>query len=433
MPTLSAQFIAEIGGTKVASSLSATSSLSHATGVSFSTHYLEEGQAFFALPGENTHGITYAADALARGAAFIVSDKPHPMGIQVKDAVETLLDLGRWARAERKGAVVGVTGSAGKTSTRTFITNALEAKSSTGNLNTPFALASILVNTLLAHGAQQHLVLEMGIDHSGEMDTLVGLVQPTHGVLTLVAPSHLEGLGSVENVAREKAKLLESAGFKLASEQTKAFLDDLGVTSKFYGLSELADFRGTYANGVLTYKNVNVNMNVLGAGMAMNALAAIVLAETLEFSLSDVAKRLEGAQLEPGRLQLKHVGKATVIDDTYNSSPEAAKEALSVLRSLPGPHTAILGDMLELGPHSSDYHFELGKQTKDLENVIAIGRMAKYIAEANPKTRYFANIEEALVFLQTYNIAGTILVKASRGMKLERCVAILLQQNGVRS
>jgi UDP-N-acetylmuramoyl-tripeptide--D-alanyl-D-alanine ligase len=422
MQTLSAQFIAEQGASRTELSLPS------ATGISFSSQRLKQGDAFFALPGATTHGILYADDAIAKGAAFIVSDRAHPMGVQVNDPAATLLGLGRWARSQRTGAVVGVTGSAGKTSTRAFIATALNALSSTGNLNTPYALASILVNTLLATGRDQPLVLEMGIDHVGEMDTLVSVVQPTHGVLTLVAASHLEGLGSVESVAKEKAKLLQASRFKLANLQTQPFIRTLEPNAKTYGLSDLADFHGAYNNGVLHYKNVQIKLPVLGAGMATNALCALVLAEELNISLIDAAKRLEQTVLEPGRLQLKRVGELLIVDDTYNSSPAAAKEALNVLRSLPRPHTAILGDMLELGSHSSDYHFELGKQSKDIDSVIAVGRMAKYIAEANPNTTYFSNVDEVLAFLKTYKLQGTVLVKASRGMRLERCVDVLMKQ-----
>ncbi len=425
MQTLSAQFIAELGESRTELTLPG------ATGISFSTQRLNQGEAFFALPGATTHGIVYADDAIARGAAFVISDRPHPMGVQVADPAQTLLELGRWARSQRTGAVIGVTGSAGKTSTRSFIATALNAVSSTGNLNTPFALASILVNTLLAIGKEHPLVLEMGIDQVGEMDTLVSVVQPTHGVLTLIAASHLEGLGSVETVAREKATLLQDSSFKLANIQAQPFLGTLGLTTKTYGLSDLADFHGAYSNGVLAYKNVRVKLPVLGAGMATNALAALVLAEAVDMSLSEAATRLEQTVLEPGRLQLKRVGDAVIVDDTYNSSPVAAKEALNVLRSLPGPHTAILGDMLELGSHSSDYHFDLGKQSKDIDHVIAVGRMAKYIAEANSAATYFSNVDEALEYLKAYKLQGTILVKASRGMRLERCVEILTNNHEV--
>ena len=266
------------------------------------------------------------------------------------------------------------------------------------------------------------LVLELGIDHLGEMDTLVELVNPTHGVLTLIAPSHLEGLGSVEQIAKEKSKLLLAATTRLAHSQTLAFLDIPNVQS--YGLNN-ADFSGHYENGMLYFKNRTVQLPAPGQAMAGNALAALALATLLGISLDIAIPRLEQAHLEPGRLHITKVGSITLLDDSYNSSPAAVKEALKVLGSLPGPHTAILGDMLELGSHSADYHFEIGKETRSLDHVVAIGKMSKYIAEANPNAIYFSTVDEALPYLQRLDLRGSVLVKASRGMKFERCVQAL--------
>ena len=176
--------------------------LSPATGVTFHSGRVHAGDAFFALPGASTHGITFADKAVEQGAAFVVSDKPHPRGLLVVDPVEALLKLGRWARAAYPGSVVGVTGSAGKTTTKAFLAAVLEAPSSPGNFNTPLALATTLVNTYLQRGDEPTpLVLELGIDHVGEMATLVDLVKPTHAVLTLIAASHLEALKDLETVA----------------------------------------------------------------------------------------------------------------------------------------------------------------------------------------------------------------------------------------
>ena len=124
--------------------------LPDASGVNFSTSRLKPGQAFFALPGQTTHGIQYADQALKQGAAFIVSDKPHPQGVLVSDPVQTLLELGKWGRKHLRGPVIGVTGSAGKTSTKAMIAATLDIPSTTGNLNTPLALATTLVNTYVS-------------------------------------------------------------------------------------------------------------------------------------------------------------------------------------------------------------------------------------------------------------------------------------------
>ncbi len=396
------------------------SKLPDASGVNFNTDRLKPGEAFFALPGQTTHGIHYADDALSKGAAFIVSDKPHPHGVLVSDPVQTLLELGKWGRKQLMGPVIGVTGSAGKTSTKAMIAATLDIPSTTGNLNTPLALATTLVNTYLS--GKQSLVLELGIDHIDEMDTLVELVRPTHGVLTLIAPSHLDGLGSVEQIAKEKSKLLSAATTRLAHTQTLAFLDIANVQS--YGLTQ-ADFSGHYENGMLYFKNRSIALPAPGEAMAGNALAALALSELLGVPLEVAIPRLEQAHLEPGRLHITKVGSITLLDDSYNSSPAAVKEALKVLGSLPSPHTAILGDMLELGSHSADYHFEIGKETRSLDHVVAIGKMSKYIAEANPNAIYFSTVDEALPYLQRLDLRGSVLVKASRGMKFERCVQAL--------
>jgi UDP-N-acetylmuramoyl-tripeptide--D-alanyl-D-alanine ligase len=417
---LTPQLIAQLGkATLSASTLSA--SLPLATGVSFSTTRLKPGEAFFALPGNNTHGITYADEALAKGASFIVSDKPHPKGLVVADPIATLLELGKYGREYLKGSVIGITGSAGKTSTKAMVAATLDMPSTAGNLNTPLALAATLINTFLS--GQHNLVLELGIDHLGEMDTLINLVKPTHGVLTLIAPSHLEGLESIENIAKEKAKLLQAATTRLANTQAMPFISDISNV-KSYGL-ENADYSGHYQEGVLFYKEHRINLPALGQAMATNALAALALAEMFTIPLEPAIQRLEQCRLEPGRLQIIKLGSVTLIDDSYNSSPAAVREALSVLDALPEPHTAILGDMLELGNHSADYHFEIGKETRSLDHVVAIGKMSKYLAEANPKALYFSTVDEALPYLKGLILHGSVLVKASRGMMFERCITAL--------
>lgn len=412
---LSADFIAQLGNGTLSPALPL------ATGVSFNTSRLKAGQAFFALPGQNTHGIQYAEQALAHGAAFIVSDKPHPRGVTVPDPIQTLLELGGWARSQLTGPIIAITGSAGKTSTKAMIASTLNMPSSEGNLNTPLALAATLVNTHLQQ--QDALVLELGIDHIGEMDTLIALVKPTHGILTLIAASHLENLETVDTVAQEKSKLLLAAQTRLAHTQTLPYLGHVPMVQS-YGLQP-ADFSGSYQDGILWYKAHAIDLPAPGEAMAGNAMAALALAELMNVPL-DVAKiRLEQTALEPGRLQRIDLGAFTLIDDSYNSSPAAVKEALQVLCSMPGPHTAILGDMLELGLHSADYHFEIGKATRSLDHVVAIGKMAKYIAEANPKAVYFSTLDQALPYLQQLDLEGTVLVKASRGMKFERCIQVL--------
>ncbi len=405
--------------------------LTRATGVSFHSRRTHPRDAFFALPGAVEHGLAYADAALEAGAAYIVSDRPHPQGVTVPDPAGLLLALGADARRTLRSTVVGVTGSAGKTTCKAFLGAALGANTTPGNFNTPLALAQTLIGAALSGGVEEErLVLELGIDHIGEMDTLVQLAQPTHAVLTLIAPSHLAGLGSVEGVAREKLKLVDAAEHALVSTQAAAFLSPAQrrkVTT--YGFKN-ADVTGTLSDvspegQTLAALGVQVRLPFVGAALAESALAALALAAQLGHELEAAARRLEGTKLEPGRLQLHKLGPLTLLDDSYNSNPASAKAALETLEHFPRPHTAVLGDMLELGPESARFHKELGEQTADLDKVVAVGPEMRSLIEGNPAAHYFKSfdLDELQAELPE---RGTLLVKGSRGVRLERLVSALL-------
>ena len=415
----------------------ATPGLSPATGVSFHSQRVRPGDAFFALPGAAQHGLAFADAALAAGAAYIVSDRPHPQGVTVPDPAGLLLDLGADARRQLRGVVVGITGSAGKTSCKTLLAAALGATATPGNFNTPLALAQVLIGTALAGrtAADARLVLELGIDHPGEMDTLLKLAQPTHAVLTLIAPSHLAGLGTVAGVAREKLKLVDAAEHAFVSVQAAAFLNAAQRRkSTTYGLGG-GDVDGTVAEitpagQTLSALGARVRLPFVGTALAENALAAIAVAVHLGDDVNAAAKRLEEATLEPGRLQVHSLGALTLLDDSYNSNPASAAAALETLHHFPPPHSAVLGDMLELGPESARYHRELGEQTRDLECVIAVGPEMRALVDANPNATHLETFD--LDALKPYlPDRGTLLVKGSRGMRLERLVHELL--DGSRS
>ncbi len=427
---LTAEWLAQLANGRVA-----LPGLPGARGVAFHTARLRPGDAFFALPGASTHGIRFADEVLARGAAFIVSDAPHPQGVRVADPAAALLTLGRWARGHYTGPVVGISGSAGKTSTKALAGVALEAESSPGNLNTPLALAATLLNSFLSRGGNAPLVLELGIDHLGEMETLVELVRPSHALLTLVAPSHLLGLGTLAGVAREKAKLLEAAPHAFASAQAHAHLSpELRARTVSYGLEpEEAEVLGRRVavsgeGQTLEVRGVAFTLPYPGDAMARNAIGALALAERLGVPLDVAARRLARVRLEPGRLQLKRSGGLLILDDSYNSNPASALQALAVLRDLPAPRVAILGDMLELGPESARYHRELGEASRDLDLVVAIGPEARHIALGHGSARYARSLQEALPLLQKLPAGSSVLVKASRGMRFEQIVSLLLRQ-----
>ena len=425
----------------------AESGLPGATGVRFHSARVRPGDAFFALPGAAQHGLEHAAAALAAGAAYVVSDRPHPQGVTVPDPAGLLLALGRDARSRFQGVVIGVTGSAGKTTCKALLGAALAARTTPGNRNTPLALAEFLVDTELAGvaggadassvGAGARLVLELGIDHPGEMDALLALAKPTHAVVTLIAPSHLEALGSVAGVAREKLKLVDAAGYAFVSARAAGFLNaaqrqkttTYGLNNDFGDGAGSADVTGdlseiTPSGQTLSALGTSVRLPFVGAALAEGALAAIAVAAHLGDDLGAAAKQLSGARLEPGRLHVQPLGALTLIDDSYNSSPAAAAAALETLAHFPRPHSAVLSDMLELGADSARYHEDLGKLTLSLERVIAIGPEMRALKQANPNAHHLETFDlSALAPLLPER--GTLLVKGSRGGRLERLVSYL--------
>lgn len=411
-----------------------------ARGVRFHSDRVRPGDAFVAMAGARDHGERYADDALARGAAFVISDRPRPGAVLVDDAGAALLDLGHAARDARRGRVVGITGSVGKTSAKSLLAAAADAVVSPGNLNTPHALATVLVDAWLAGDLERPLVLEMGIDHVGEMERLVALVRPTEGLLTAVAPAHLAGLGDLASVAREKGRLLEAAsGTRLAAADAWTRLaPELRGRTERYALADdpEAAWTGRLVPGegrdLLVARprggdDVAVALPGVGRALATNALGALAMASALGVSAPLAAERLAAARLEPGRLTRHALDGWTLLDDSYNANPAAVAEALEVLARAPGPHAAVLGAMLELGPESDAHHEAVGRACAELglHPVWAVGAAARPLADACPGARHLPDVDAAIALAHELPRRGTLLVKGSRSIGLEALVAHL--------
>ena len=420
-----------------------------ATGVRFHSDRVRPGDAFCALQGAATHGVRFADDALARGAAFVVSDRPHPGAVLVDDAGEALLALGRAARAQRSGPLIAVTGSAGKTTTKALLAAALQASASPGNLNTPHALATVLVDAWLADDGARPLVLELGVDGRGDMAHLTDLVRPTHGIVTLIAPAHLQGLGDLAGVAREKGGLLAAATVaryasasawqrlpdELRAGVRRYRVDSVGAvdggTAVGGGEADTVVGRHVIADGVerlrATLDGETVDLNLPGPGRALaeNALAALLVAVDVGVPARDAAARIERARIEPGRLTRIAVGALSLLDDSYNANPASVAAALEVLARGPRPHAIVLGSMLELGAASADYHREIGRAVAErgVDLVWTVGADAVPVADACRVARHFPDARAAAAAAAELPERGTLLVKGSRGIGLEAVVA----------
>lgn len=371
--------------------------------------------AFVALPGEKMHGDAFVDRALAAGAPFVLTSLDVPRAVRVPDAQAALF---AWARHERakNALVVGITGSAGKTTAKSYAAAALAAHFMPV-FNTMPAIACFLIE----YGASgRPLVVEMGIDRPGEMAELMALVRPDVGVVTTIGPAHLEQLGSVEAIVREKGGIL--AGTRgLVGAQASAFYP--GVDS--YGFGDVTyaghDLGLTARGAMFTYGDAHgdvlVELPLAARVQAEAAVLGLRLAQEAGLALPDAAERLSRVQVPGGRYRV-HPGRYTVIDDAYNASPVAVTAALDALRTQAdggrtGRRISVLGRMLELGDTERALHAEVGAHARECAD-LTYG-VGVYAGELG--VRAHRTVPELLEALRAEVRDGdVVLVKASRGI-----------------
>lgn len=363
--------------------------------------------AFVALQGERMHGNTFVQQALDAGAPFVLTDLDVPRALRVPDAHAALF---AWARAERAHSplVVGITGSAGKTTAKAYVAAALDAHSMPV-YNTMPAIACFLVQF---GRSRRPLVVEMGIDRIGEMAELVDLVQPDVGVVTTVAPAHLEQLGSVETIAREKGVILQGRR-GLVGSQAAAFYP--GVAT--YGFGEAQTYRGenltiTPEAARFSFRGIRVLLPLASRVQAEAAVLGLRLAQEHGLALADAAVRLTTVRVPGGRYRVLP-GRYTVIDDAYNASPVAVEAALDALQGFAGRRISVLGRMLELGDTERELHAQVGALARARADVTyGVGAFAAELGD-----RAYPTVPELLDALLTDVQDGdVVLVKASRGI-----------------
>ncbi len=362
--------------------------------------------AFVALPGEAMHGNRFVKAALDAGAPFVITDLDVPRAVRVPDAQAALF---AWAHAERakNALVVGITGTAGKTTAKSYAAAALEA-AYLPVFNTQPAIACFLIE----HGAgTQPLVVEMGIDRLGEMTELVDLVRPDVGVVTSIGAAHLDGLGSVENIVREKGEIL-SAAFSLVGTQASPFYPGAAT----YGF-EGASFAGENlcldeAGATFSFRGIRVQLPRASRVQAEAAVLGLALAERAGLNLKDAAARLAAVEVPGGRYRVLP-GAITLIDDAYNASPLSVGVALDALAQFPGRKIAVLGRMLELGETEAELHAGVGAEARRKADLTyGVGKFAGLLGE-----HAFQTVPELLAaLLPELKRGDVVLVKASRGI-----------------
>jgi UDP-N-acetylmuramoyl-tripeptide--D-alanyl-D-alanine ligase len=415
--------------------------------VSTDSRAIPAGALFVALRGERFDGHAFAAKAMELGAAAVMAD--HDTGASPALLVDdTRLALGRlaaWHRANMPAKVLAITGSNGKTTVKEMLAAILAAHvgaeavlATTGNLNNDIGMPLTLLRLAPKH---QFAVIEMGMNHPGELDTLSRLAQPDAALVNNALRAHLEGLGTVEAVARAKGEIyigLKPDGAALYNADDPNASIWLGLTEGKrrigFGLIHgevRANCRLTPMGAALTLHTpdgaLDIALNVPGEHNARNAVAAAALAWSQGVPPAAIAAGLAGFGGVKGRLQSHAcILGARLIDDTYNANPDSVAAAIAVLAAQPGQRILVLGDMGELGPGAEALHAEIGARAKaaGIDRLLCLGEMSVHAASAfGAAGMHFERIEELLAEVeQALGPEVTVLVKGSRFMKMERVV-----------
>ncbi len=432
-------------------------------GASVDSRRVSPGSIFVALGGERTDGHVHVADALNAGAVAAIVERvvelPAGAGapqVVVPDALRALGDLAAWWRARHAVRVVGVTGSTGKTIAKEIIADVLargmRTLRSTGNLNSESGLPMALLRLAASHEAA---VLEMGMYTTGEIARLAEIARPEVGVVLAVHPTHLERAGSIERIAQAKAELpaaLPPEGLAVLNAddpRVLAMRDVTPATARTFGLGVGADVRadaivsrglaGTELTIHASWATRRVRSGTPGIHLVPHALAAAAVAEWLGIPFDEVADALEaGSRAEHRMAIVPAASGATIVDDTYNASPVSVGAALRFLAETPVPpgrrRIAVLGDMLELGPDEERLHREIGSQAAtSADALVAVGERGAWIADAAvdagaDRVHRAEDAEDAAAVLEREvapSVGDLVLVKGSRGIGLDRTVALL--------
>lgn len=397
---------------------------------------------FFALKGPNFNGNTYAEEALEKGAAFAIVDEARfARGnriILVPDALRCLQDLAKYHRRQCQATIIALTGSNGKTTTKELILNVLKqtyrTQATTGNLNNHIGVALTLL------GLQEQtemMIVEMGANHQKEIAFLCELAEPDFGYITNFGKAHLEGFGGVEGVIKGKSEMYDylvaegkviflNADDPIQKEKLQSYVKKVGFSTTdptYYRIGNL----GADPFVKLRVEDTIIETALSGAYNFSNCAIAVLIGKYFNVPLSDICQGVESYVPENNRSQLLKVGELQVLLDAYNANPSSMSAALEHLEGLQGtPKIAILGDMFELGEDAGSEHQAIADQaaSMNLETLILVG---KAFSETTSAAHQFQTFEDLAGFLKSNPLKGpaTVLIKASRGMALERMVAFL--------
>ena len=428
-----------------------------ASGYSIDSRTLQPGDLFFAVRGERLDGHDFAEAALANGAVGAVVSKDRMAGyalqnklLAVDDPLVALQRLGAAVRKHWGKQLIGVTGSAGKTTTKEAIAHVLGTRDrvlkSQGNLNNQFGMPLQLLKLELEDDLA---VIEMGMSHAGEITQLARFAQPNCGVVTLVAPVHLEFFDSIDAIARAKYELIESlptGGIAVLNadddyvSQFGRYFHGMVVT---FGVHKPADVSarniesrgplGSVFEIIADGQRARAVLPLLGEHNIYNVLAAVAVGLQYGVPLGEAAESLATLRAADKRGEILSYAGATIINDCYNSNPKALDSMVRSLAQISARRRVVVaGEMLELGPAAEAMHRECGRQMAQCEIDVLLGvrGLAKAIVEgasqAGMRAEFVDTPEAAGEWLrQEVKPGDVVLLKASRGVRLERALEVL--------
>ena len=424
--------------------------------VSTDTRTLKREALFVALTGEHFDGHDFLKAAREAGAtgAVVRRGTPHLDGMEQFEVDDPLVALGLLARARRRevsGPVIAVTGTNGKTSTKEMLAKALGTRwkvhSTLANLNNLIGVPRAI---LTAPDDTEALVLEAGANVVGEIERLRGIIEPTVAVVTNVSAGHLAGFGSLEAVLAEKVSLVRDVPVAVVGTRPEELFEKAGrsahrvISAGIGGRAEVAPDEWTVGEDgrvTLTFRGQRIALPLVGRHQVENATIALGVAVELDLDLTRVARALEQVSLPAGRCEVVRRGRGggglVILNDSYNANPESLRASLETAADMRAgrPFVAVVGSMLELGEHSSQFHLESAEAILR-QNPKLIGATGDFIdafetlGVAGDRLVTSRDVEELGSVLRD-RLAGNefVLVKASRGVGLERVIPLLTGGN----
>ena len=404
------------------------------------TRKINERDVFVAITKEGSNGNKYYKQAVEKGAVCMLTEEPEEkVGniILVKDSVKALQELAIYKRSKYDIPVVAITGSVGKTSTKDMVASVMAKKfnvlKTLGNYNNELGLPI----TILRLRNENALVVEMGMNHFGEISTLTKIAKPNLAVITNIGTAHIGNLGSRENILKAKLEILEGLQgksviinndndllSKWAKENNKYDVITYGIENK--QSSYVAENIKSYEDkSTFELEGKTITVPVGGEHFVLNSLCAIAVGRYFGMPLEKIQKGIEDLELTKKRMEINKTKLgAIVINDSYNANYDSMKAAIEYLEKIENRRKiAVLGDMLELGEYSEELHRKVGDLIKNVDVLITVGNLAKYISEnAKISNKIIVNSNEEAIsrIKDIIQENDAILLKASNSMNFSQ-------------